>query len=110
MKEPLFACFGRNHRCSSRKTARALGGSAGLQPCEKSQQNTGGFCPGLSRRKAVIMVQRSLKKSVPNLFFAFSAQKTHVKPQNHLSHSQSTTSAWHFSYTQPAILKIGVKR
>jgi len=27
----------------------------------------------------------------------FSAQKTYVKPQNHLTHSRPTTSAWHFS-------------
>src|SRR5216683_4594107 len=36
-----------------------------------------------------------------NLFFAFSAQKTHVKPPNHLTHDYTTTSAWHFSYPQP---------
>jgi hypothetical protein len=36
----------------------------------------------------------------------FSAQKSHVKPPNHLTHCQPTTSAWHFSYSQPAILDI----
>jgi hypothetical protein len=41
-----------------------------------------------------------------HLFFAFSAQKSHVKPQNYLTHYQSTTSTWHFSYVQPAILDI----
>jgi hypothetical protein len=27
----------------------------------------------------------------------FSAQKSRVKPQNHLTHYPATTSAWHFS-------------
>jgi hypothetical protein len=31
------------------------------------------------------------------LFFSFSAQKTHVKSQINLTHYQTTTSAWHFS-------------
>ena len=35
----------------------------------------------------------------------FSAQKSHVKPLNHLTHSQPTTSAWHFSYPPSAIIK-----
>jgi hypothetical protein len=30
-------------------------------------------------------------------FSAFSAQKSHVKSQNHLNHYHPTTSAWHFS-------------
>jgi hypothetical protein len=41
-----------------------------------------------------------------HLIFAFSAQKTHVKPQNHLTHYQPTTSAWRISYTPTAILDI----
>jgi hypothetical protein len=40
------------------------------------------------------------------LFFTFSAQKSQVKPQNYLTYSPATTSAWHFSYAQPAILDI----
>jgi hypothetical protein len=36
----------------------------------------------------------------------FSAQKTRVKPQIHLNHLSSTTSAWRISYPQPAILVI----
>ena len=40
------------------------------------------------------------------LFFLFSAQKTHVKPPNQLKPYHPTTSAWHFSYAQPAILDI----
>jgi hypothetical protein len=35
---------------------------------------------------------------------AFSAQKTHVKPQNHLNHSNKTRSSWHVSSPQFAIL------
>jgi hypothetical protein len=40
----------------------------------------------------------------------FSAQKTHVKPQNHLTLLQTATSAWHFSSTQPDILDIDRKK
>jgi hypothetical protein len=36
---------------------------------------------------------------------AFSAQKTHVKPQNHLNLTNKTRSSWHVSYSQSAILK-----
>jgi hypothetical protein len=39
----------------------------------------------------------------------FSAQNSHVKPLNHLTHYHPTTSAWHFSYAQPAILDIETK-
>jgi len=39
-------------------------------------------------------------------FCVFSAQKTHVKPPNHLIHYHPTTSTWHFSYTQTGILDI----
>jgi hypothetical protein len=39
-------------------------------------------------------------------FLLFSAQKLHVKPPNHLTRSKPTTSAWHVSYLQPAILDI----
>jgi hypothetical protein len=43
-------------------------------------------------------------------FLAFSAQKSHVKPQNHLSPHSPTTSAWHFSYAQPDIIETGIKK
>jgi hypothetical protein len=43
-------------------------------------------------------------------FPSFSAQKSHVKPLNHLTHCHSTTSAWHVSYAQPAILDIDRKQ
>jgi hypothetical protein len=45
----------------------------------------------------------------PNYFSPFFAQKSHVKPPNHLTLASSTTSAWHFSYIQPAIIEIGIK-
>jgi hypothetical protein len=32
-----------------------------------------------------------------HLFFAFSAQKSHVKSQNHLNPTNKTRSSWHFS-------------
>jgi hypothetical protein len=35
----------------------------------------------------------------------FLAQKSHVKPQNHLNPTNKRKSSWHFSSTQPAILK-----
>jgi hypothetical protein len=44
--------------------------------------------------------------SAVNFLLPFSAQKSHVMPQNHLTHFQSTTSAWHVSYPKPAILNI----
>jgi hypothetical protein len=37
---------------------------------------------------------------------AFSAQKTHVKPQNHLTHYSPITYAWHFSYIPDSIMNI----
>jgi hypothetical protein len=39
----------------------------------------------------------------------FSAQKSLVKPQYYLSHCQTGTSEWHFSYAQTAILDIELK-
>jgi hypothetical protein len=36
----------------------------------------------------------------------FSAQKTNAKPLIHLTRYHPTTSAWHFSYIQSAILNI----
>ncbi len=49
---------------------------------------------------------------VVSLFFLslFYAQESHVKPQNKLTHYQPTISAWHFSYTQPGILDIEIKK
>jgi hypothetical protein len=38
------------------------------------------------------------------------AQKSHVKLPNHLTHYQPTTSAWHVSYLQSAILDIEIKK
>jgi hypothetical protein len=40
------------------------------------------------------------------LFFAFSAQKPHVKPQNHLNPIPATTSTWRISSVPFAILDI----
>jgi hypothetical protein len=37
---------------------------------------------------------------------SFSAQKSHVKPQNHLTNTNKTTSTWRISSLQPAILDI----
>ena len=42
----------------------------------------------------------------PIIFFSFSAQKTHVKPQIHLTLYQSARSAWRIRYVQTAILDI----
>src|SRR5438445_5140546 len=39
------------------------------------------------------------------LISSISAQKSHVKPQNHLNRYTAITSIWHFSYLQSAILK-----
>jgi hypothetical protein len=35
-----------------------------------------------------------------------SAQKSRVKPQNHLTHSKTATSTWRIRYTQNVILDI----
>src|SRR5882757_7334882 len=40
-----------------------------------------------------------------HLFFAFSAQKSRVKSQNHLTPSNKTRSSLKFSYPQAAIIK-----
>jgi hypothetical protein len=42
--------------------------------------------------------------------FVFSAQKSHVKPQNHLTPSNKRKSSLKFSYPQTAILKIVEKK
>ncbi len=55
-------------------------------------------------------VTHSIAVAVAVIFLlSFSAQKSHVKPSNHLTHYQPTTSVWHFSYSQPAILDIEIK-
>jgi hypothetical protein len=48
--------------------------------------------------------------SLPEVFLSFSAQKSHVKPQNHLTRCMAITSEWHFSLVPPAILDIDRKR
>jgi hypothetical protein len=45
-----------------------------------------------------------------NFLLPFSAQESHVKPQNNLTRYQSTTSAWHFSSTQSSIIKLEIKK
>jgi hypothetical protein len=44
-----------------------------------------------------------------HLFFAFSAQKTHVKPQKHLKQTESSTYAWRIYPLQPAIIKVSLE-
>jgi hypothetical protein len=45
-----------------------------------------------------------------HLFFAFSAQKTHVKAHIPLTPYHTTTSIWRISYPQPAIMDIEIKK
>jgi hypothetical protein len=40
-----------------------------------------------------------------DFFSMFSAQKSHVKPQNHLTYSNKRKSSWHVSSPQSAIIK-----
>jgi len=40
----------------------------------------------------------------------FSAQKSHVKPQNHLTLSNQATYSWRISYAEPDIIKVGIKQ
>jgi hypothetical protein len=44
-----------------------------------------------------------------HLFFAFSAQNSRVKPQNHLNPCQTATSVWLISFTRSGILDIELK-
>jgi hypothetical protein len=53
---------------------------------------------------------RLIQISPAIIFFAFSAQKTHVKSQNHLTIDQSARSAWRISYVQTAILDIEIEK
>jgi hypothetical protein len=46
----------------------------------------------------------------PIFLFSFSAHKSHVKPQNRLTHGAPTTSVWHVSYLETAILNIEIKK
>jgi hypothetical protein len=49
----------------------------------------------------------SIAVVLARLFFSsFSAQKTHVKSQNHLTNCHTTTSALQISYPQPSIMNI----
>jgi hypothetical protein len=45
----------------------------------------------------------------PFFLLPFFAQKTHVKPLIDLTQYKTTTSEWHFSYPQPAILNIEIE-
>jgi hypothetical protein len=42
---------------------------------------------------------------IENIFSSFSAQKSHVKPLNHLTPYSAITSAWHVSSTPTAIIE-----
>jgi hypothetical protein len=46
----------------------------------------------------------------PHFFSAFSAQKTHVKPQNDLNHANKTRSSWRISFANLVIIEIGIKK
>ena len=58
---------------------------------------------GLSRVPRSAQSWRGMRS---NLNSSNLAQKTHVKPQNHLNHSKKRRSSWHFSLAQPAIMNI----
>jgi hypothetical protein len=45
-----------------------------------------------------------------NFLLPFSAQKSHVKPQNHITLDKSTTCIWHFSSPQSSIIKLEIKK
>jgi hypothetical protein len=52
-------------------------------------------------------VTDSIMVALVTIFLSlFSAQKSHVKSQNHLNPTNKTRSSWHFSYPQTAILNI----
>jgi hypothetical protein len=86
-------------------------GRARLQACPKSR----GLRPYRSaegwsvarRSKRLILLPLLLHLFFP---YANSAQKSHVKPQTHLTYDKATTSEWHFSWPPTAILDIEIKK
>jgi hypothetical protein len=84
-------------------------GRARLQACQKSQAAGPTALPNAGA-KAEGEATESIAFAVAHVFLSsFSAQKSHVKPQNPLTHYPTTTSEWHFSYPQTAILDIEEK-
>jgi hypothetical protein len=75
-------------------------------------QSKGLACPGVTPRRGPKGEATDSIAVFPCLIFylPFSAQKSHVKPSNHLNETNKTRSSWHFSYTQPAILKTVEKK
>src|SRR5207244_9716469 len=71
---------------------------------------TGAFRPGINASRPVAFSRSRPPHSFQNFFSAFSAQKSHVKPQKHLTPSNKRKSGWHVSYPQPVILDIGSKK
>jgi hypothetical protein len=61
-----------------------------------------------ARRNAIFCIAIPLSYIPARSVFKFAKTpaKTLVKPQTHPSYCQTTTSIWHFSYTQTAILDI----
>jgi len=106
-KNPCI-CFCRCFCCCSL-------GRAGFSPASKTSRASG--LQSAEGRSAVQSPERSRGDYFIAFVFCcciyflpFSAQKSHVKPQNHLTPSPPATSAWHVSYTQPAILDIDQKQ
>ena len=78
---------------------------------QTQQQDLEPFSPRDFRRCLCLLKLSS--STSPQIFFPESTPKTpansHVKPPNHLTHYQSTTSTWRISSTQLAILDIELK-
>jgi hypothetical protein len=83
----------------------------GLKPAHKFRFSHQPFSPAKSNQKTGLQAPGlSISIRFPychlQLFLSKTAQKSDVKTQNHLNVTNKRRSSWHFSYSQPAILKI----
>jgi hypothetical protein len=86
-----------------------LGLELGFSPASRQAAKRPPLCrrPGRSPKGEAT---HSIAVAVAVIFLLpSSAQKSHVKPPNHLTHYPTTTSTWHFSSPQTAILDIEIK-
>jgi hypothetical protein len=102
----------RSHRPLPQSRCRCFQIERGFSPASKSTAKRPTALPkagakpeGRSDRLIAVAFAFSLY-----LFFAFLAQKTHVKPLNRLTLSPSSTYIWRMRYPQSAIIKIGIKK
>jgi hypothetical protein len=127
---PLSALFAQPHEnrhfersgeiCFSTQISpghRAISICLGIQRSVRTSSENWGVSPGYSLQSGDAVdcsTPRPNREATHSIAFAiaivflspFSAQKSHVKPRNHLTPYHPTTSEWHFSYVPNAILDI----